>query len=61
MLWKVTPKVPAPKVLWNPCTFADIAEVLQKISWRVIRTLRQRGYLSSRLYAGTNCETLSES
>ena len=42
MLWKVTPKVPAPKVLWNPCTLADIAEVLQKISWRGIRTLRQR-------------------
>ena len=31
MLWKVTPKVPASKVLWNPCTFADLAEVLQKI------------------------------
>jgi hypothetical protein len=21
MLWRVTPKVPAQKVLWDPCTF----------------------------------------
>ena len=31
----------------EPPSDADIAEVLQKISWRVIRTLRRLGYLET--------------